>query len=101
MSLFWREVEISPTDLPYIRKEFFKKYSLEKMNVGDTFDIQEQERGELIKYTITKKKDEGFILQEYEIKKFTFIKSLFELEVQNEFTKTPELIIPSFEVKKQ
>ena len=101
MSLFWREVEISPIDLSYIRKEFFKKYSLEKMNVGDTFDIQEQERGELIKYTITKKKDEGFISQVFEFKKFIFIKSLYELEVQNEIRKTPEIIIPSFEVKKQ
>lgn len=101
MGLFWKEVETSPIDLSYIRLNVFKKYSLEKMNIGDTLNIQAQERGEWIKYTITKKDDEGFISKAFEIKKFIFNRALFELEVQNEMLKNPEIKIPSFEVKKQ
>lgn len=94
MSMFWNEVEISPIDLSYIRIDLFKKYSLEKMNVGDTLNIQTQERGEQIKYTITKRGDEGYILKAFEIKKFIFNRALFELAVQNEILKKPEIKIP-------
>ncbi len=82
MSMFWKEVEISPIDLSYIRIDLFKKYSLGKMNIGDTLNIQTQEGGEWIKYTITKKDNEGYIFKAFEIKKFVFNQALFNMEVE-------------------
>jgi len=81
---FWREVEVTPSDLSLVRKCCGEnKVPLEKMKLGETWEILRIFGGFTeFRYTIKKISENKFYFDNFKISKYIFNKKLFDIRVK-------------------